>query len=189
MSVTEEGPSTRERLLTSALSSFAARGYEATSLDEVATDAGVRKQTLLYYYGSKEVLLGAVIERTIGELAAAVRQSVARRRDRTGAVVDSLFRVGAQRPELLDLLREALRLGPPASTRLREEVEPLVDELTGVVSREEVFGAAAIVVGMATEVEVLRALGVEPTLAELRRRRRILLDYLTRTQELTTAET
>ncbi len=175
-------PSTPERLLAAALSSFAARGYEATSLDDVATEAGVRKQTLLYYHPSKEALLGAVIERTIAELAAALRPAPHRTQSPLAAVVDALFRVGARRPELLDLLREVLRLGPPASTRLQREVEPLVVELSGAVGREAVLGAAAIVVGMATEVEVLRALGIEPTLGELRRRRRLLLDYLVRAQ-------
>lgn len=178
MADTSEAPSTRERLLAAAITNFATKGYEATSLDEVAAEAGVRKQTLLYYHPSKDALLSAVIERGIAELAAAVRPSIEGRRARVEAVVDALFRVGAQRPELLDLVREALRLGPPAADRLRDEVEPLVDELSVTVPREAVFGAAAIVVGMATEVEVARALGVEPTLGELRRRRRILLAYL-----------
>jgi hypothetical protein len=36
-----------------------------------------------------------------------------------------------------------------------------------------------MVVGMATEVDVLRGLGIAPTRGALRRRRRVLLDYLT----------
>lgn len=178
MALADDVPSTRERLLSAALTHFATGGYEATSLDEVAAEAGVRKQTLLYYYASKDILLGAVIERGIDELAAAIRPSMETRGARVETVVDALFRIGAERPELLDFVREALRLGPPAATRLRDEVEPLVVELSVAVPREAVFGAAAIVVGMATEVEVARALGIEPTLAELRRRRRILLAYL-----------
>jgi AcrR family transcriptional regulator len=178
VAVTDEGPSTRERLLASALTNFATKGYEATSLDEVAAEAGVRKQTLLYYHPSKEDLLGAVIERGVAELAGAIRPAVSGRGSPVESVVDALFRVGAERPELLDLVREALRLGPRASERLRAEVEPLVQELAPALPRDAVFGAAAIVVGMATEVEVLRALGVEPTIGELRRRRRILLAYL-----------
>ena len=178
MAVIDVVPSTRERLLAAALTNFATQGYEATSLDEVAAEAGVRKQTLLYYHPSKGALLSAVIERGIAELATALRPSIEKRGARLETVVDTLFRLGAQRPELLDLVREALRLGPPAANRLRAEAEPLVAELSVAMSRDAVFGAAAIVVGMATEVEVARALGVEPTLGELRRRRHILLTYL-----------
>jgi hypothetical protein len=166
MAVTD-GPSTRERVVEVALSSFAARGFEATSLDDVAAELGV---------------LGAVIERGVAELAAVLRAAGRRgveRGDPLQEVVDALFRIGAQRPELLELVREALRLGPPASTRLTAELSPLLDELAGGVPREVVFTAAAMVVGMATEVDVLRGLGIAPTRGALRRRRRVLLDYLT----------
>jgi hypothetical protein len=111
-------------------------------------------------------------------LRAAGRRGV-ERGDPLQEVVDALFRIGAQRPELLELVREALRLGPPASTRLTAELSPLLDELAGGVPREVVFTAAAMVVGMATEVDVLRGLGIAPTRGALRRRRRVLLDYLT----------
>ena len=120
MAVTD-GPSTRERVVEVALSSFAARGFEATSLDDVAAELGVTKQTVLYYHPSKDALLGAVIERSVAELAAVLREAGRRgveRGDPLQEVVDALFRIGAQRPELLELVREALRLGPPASTRL-----------------------------------------------------------------------
>ncbi len=45
-------------------------------------------------------------------------------------------------------------------------------------SRLLLLSAYSTVIGMATEVEVLRALGEEPTLRSLARRRRELLDFL-----------
>jgi AcrR family transcriptional regulator len=39
----------REQILDAALQSFGTRGYEATSLDQLAVELGVRKQTILYY--------------------------------------------------------------------------------------------------------------------------------------------
>jgi AcrR family transcriptional regulator len=177
-----QSASTRERVVDVALSSFAARGFEATSLDDVAAELGVTKQTVLYYHPSKDALLGAVIERGVAELAAVLREAARRgveRGEPLEEVVDALFRIGARRPELLELVRESLRLGPPASTRLIGELSPLVDELAGGVPHEVIYTAAAMVVGMATEVDVLRGLGVEPTRGALRRRRRVLLDYLT----------
>ena len=54
---------TRDRVLDVALGSFGTRGYEASSLDAIAAELGVRKQTILYYFPSKEALLEAVIDR------------------------------------------------------------------------------------------------------------------------------
>ena len=94
------------------------------------------------------------------------------------AVVDTAFRLGARRPELLELLREILRLGPPASTRLTAALDPLLKGAATVLPERVVLTACAMVIGMATEVEVLRSLGVEPDRAALRRRRRELLAFL-----------
>ena len=67
---------TGERVLGAALSSFGARGYEATSLDALAAGLGLAKQTILYWYPSKEVLLEAVVDRAGAELQAAMDLSL-----------------------------------------------------------------------------------------------------------------
>ena len=185
---------TRERALDAALVSFASRGYEATSLDALAAELGVRKQTILYYFPSKEALLGAVVDRSAGELSAALESALATAGTgwaRVEAVVRSVFRLAARRPELLGLLREVSRLGPPAATRLADALEPLVDRArsfleagmdAGTMRRQDarllLLSAYSAVIGVATEVEVLRALGVEPTSRSLVRRRSELLAFL-----------
>ncbi|MCU1352131.1 MAG: putative TetR family transcriptional regulator [Acidimicrobiales bacterium] len=183
-------PSTRERILSAALTGFAHRGVEATSLDALAAEIGVRKQTILYHFGSKDDLLRAVIVHAADELADVLGGTASPRsgnRDPLGAIVDAVFRLGAHRPELLALVREVSRLGPPASTALVAAIEPLVgpavDRLVAFGgdpdrSRRVLLTAGAKVIGMATEVEVLRDLGIAPDRASLRRRRRELLGYL-----------
>ena len=52
---------TSDRILDEALSSFATRGYEATSLDAVAKGLDLTKQSILYWFPSKDALLEAVI--------------------------------------------------------------------------------------------------------------------------------
>lgn len=178
MSTISEAPGTADRLTSAALVAFARRGYEATSLDEVAAEAGVRKQTLLYHHPSKEALLQAVIRRGVNDIADRLEIALGSPQRVTEAVVNELFRIGVEEPELLDLIREALRLGDPAATMLVQAATPLLDELSRRVPRDRVLGAVGIVVGMATEVEVARALGRKPSIADLRRRRRVLLDYL-----------
>ena len=191
----EPSPSpTKDRILDAALASFGSRGYEATSLDWLAAGLGVSKQTILYHFVSKEALLDAVIERSGAELAAAFEQALVRAGpglERVEAVVRSVFRLAGRRPELLGLVREVSRLGAPASTRVAEDLEPLVARAqrflvaemdAGRMRRSDpallLVSAYSTVVGVATEVEVLRAVGIEPTLRTTVTRRRELLAFL-----------
>ena len=48
---------TRERILDEAVDLFGFRGVEAVSLDEIARAVGVRKQSVLYWFPSKEALV------------------------------------------------------------------------------------------------------------------------------------
>ncbi|MER3452730.1 MAG: hypothetical protein C4321_07105 [Chloroflexota bacterium] len=187
-------PATADRILDAALASFGTRGYEATSLDALAASLGVRKQTILYHFQSKADLLDAVIDRSAGELADTLEAALAKAGPgfaRVEAVVRSVFRLAARRPELLGLLREVGRLGPPAATRLSEAMGDLVERATGWLEAEMAAGhirrqeprllllaAYSAVIGVATEVEVMRALGFEPTARSLVRRRNELLRFL-----------
>ncbi len=48
---------TRERILTAALEQFAARGYDATTVAQIASSAGVTEMTFFRYFPAKENLL------------------------------------------------------------------------------------------------------------------------------------
>ena len=186
--------SSRGRVVDAAVVAFGSRGYDATSLDALAGELGVRKQTILYYCPSKEALLDAAIDRTADELSAVLEEALAGAGtgwSRVEAVVRSVFRLAARRPELLGLLREVSRLGPPAATRLTNALLPLIDRAAqfleiemdaGTMRRHDpkllLLAAYSTVIGVATEVEVLRALGYEPTARSLVRRRRELLSFL-----------
>ena len=186
---------TGERVLLAAVESFGTRGYDATSLDDLAKRLGLRKQTILYWYPSKDALLEAVIDRAAAELAATLERALSRAGGqgwvRVEAIVKSVFRLSVRRPELLGVVREASRLGPPAATRLLAAVQPLMARATGFLRAEMDAGhmrdqdprmvllaAYSAVLGLATEVEVLRALGFEPTARDLVRRRDQLLEFL-----------
>jgi AcrR family transcriptional regulator len=185
---------TSERILDAALASFATRGYEASSLDALAAGLEIRKQTILYWFPSKEVLLEAVIDRSAIELSSALEDSLAVAGtgwSRVEAVVRSVFRLAARRPELLGLVREMGRLGNPAATRLVTALEPMVRRASefleaemdaGHMHRHEprllLLAIYSTVIGMLTEVEVLRAFGEEPTARSLVRRRSEILELL-----------
>ena len=54
---------TRERILSAAMSVFANRGYNNASLLEIADQVGMTHAGVLHYFGSKDNLLTAVLER------------------------------------------------------------------------------------------------------------------------------
>jgi len=189
-----DGASTPDRILDAALASFADRGYEASSLDALALGLDIRKQTILYWFPSKEVLLEAVVDRSAVELSTALEESLTSAGTgwaRVEAVVRSVFRLAARRPELLGLVREMGRLGTPAATRFVTAVEPLLQRATEFLEAEMDAGHMrrhdprllllaiySTVIGMLTEVEVLRAFGEEPTARSLVRRRNEILELL-----------
>ncbi len=193
-STRQVGSSTAGRILDAALASFGTRGYEATSLDALAGSLEVTKQTILYWFPSKEVLLAAVIDRSAGELAAVLQSTLDGAGggwDRVEAVVRAVFRLSARQPELLGLLREVSRLGPPAATQMTAALQPLVARASSFLEAEMEAGQMrrhdphllllaiySTVIGMVTEVDVLRALGEEPTARSLVRRRADVLALL-----------
>ena len=111
---------------------------------------------------------------------------------RVEAVVRSVFRLAARQPELLGLLREVGRLGPSggdaddAGARSHWSSAPssfLEAEMdAGTMRRHDpgllLLAIYSTVIGMVTEVEVLRALGEEPTARSLVRRRADVLQLL-----------
>jgi AcrR family transcriptional regulator len=181
-------------VLGTALTSFGTRGFEATSLDAIAAELGVRKQTILYYFPTKVALLEGVIDASADELTAELERTLGRAGEgwvRVEAVVRKVFRIAARRPALLGFLREVSRLGPPASSRLAARLDPLVKRAQGFLEDEMLAGRMrprdpslvllavySMVTGVATEVEVLGALGQEETLRSLVRRRNGLLALL-----------
>ncbi len=186
--------STAERILREAMRAFGTRGYEATSLDDLARQLGIRKQTILYWFPSKEALLEAVVDRCADTVTTRLLSGLEGAEDgfgRVEAMVRAMFRLAARHPEMLGFLREVTRLGPPSSTRLLTRLEPLIESASMFLQTEMDAGrmrrhdprllllaAYSMVTGMATEVEVLRAFGEEPTLASLVRRRQELISLL-----------
>jgi len=190
------GPApTRERILAAALDLFGRRGVDAVSLDDIAAVVGVRKQTVLYWFPSKDELVDAVLESTASQLAvaidAAVRAAPDEPLERVDAVVRAAFRLAVRRPAVLGLVRELSRLPAPRAERLRAHVDPLIERAIGFLDAEMAAGrlrrgdprlvaalAYATVTGIATEPEALRGVGWIPTAAGLRQLRTELRTFL-----------
>ena len=113
-------PTTRQRILDTALDSFGTIGVDGTSLDALARELGLRKQSILYHFKSKNALFAAVVDeaanRFIEELDAVVADDDVW--DQVEGTVRLVFRLAVQRPALLGLLREASRPGSTVAVQL-----------------------------------------------------------------------
>ena len=171
--VTRKG-TTRASILDASVDLFGAKGFAAVSLDEIASAVGVAKQTVLYWFASKDELIDAVLAQTAGELAAimeaAIRSAPNEPLARIESVIKAVFRPAVRRPGLLGLIREVSRLEPQHASRLRANVQPYARRITAYLPAEMDRGrlrrgdpglllslAYATITGIATEREVLRA--------------------------------
>lgn len=66
------GGLTREELLGTAAQLFARKGYRATTLEDIATELGLKKASLYHYIRSKDELLADIYEQIFDRIEAAV---------------------------------------------------------------------------------------------------------------------
>lgn len=64
---------TSEKILQIAARLFVKKGYTATSMREIAAEAGIGKATIYYHYPDKESLAAALIKRTVAQMTAALK--------------------------------------------------------------------------------------------------------------------
>ncbi len=186
---------TRDRILDSATTLFGTRGFEAVSLDQIAADVGVAKQTVLYWFSSKEDLIHQVLAQTAAELTVVVEAAIRATDDdplqRVEAVVHAVFRSAVRRPALLGLIRETSRLPSRSADLLGAQLRPLADRAIAWMRSEMEAGRLrsshpeivvalvyATVTGIATEPEALRVAGWTEDLIGLRRLRSEMTAFL-----------
>jgi TetR/AcrR family transcriptional regulator len=189
------GEQRRSTLVEEAIRQFGREGYGGASLEHIAGAVGVRKQTLLYYFPTKDALLEACLaaagERLAGVIVAALEDKESYW-DRAEAVIHAVFGLAAEWPEFPMFIREAGRLGPAAFDRFAEVLDPLrrraIEFLQDGMDRGEVrkqdpafllFTLYTAVVGSLTEASVLAAVvGEQKGRASLRRREREVVAFV-----------
>ena len=62
-----EQTNTKEQILDVALELFSVRGFEATSISQIAEAVGIRKASLYSHYDGKQAILDALVEKIIDE--------------------------------------------------------------------------------------------------------------------------
>jgi AcrR family transcriptional regulator len=66
-----------ERMLDAAEAAFGRRGFQGVSMDEIARRSGITKALLYQYFGSKEGLCEATVDRGVARLFAALEEATA----------------------------------------------------------------------------------------------------------------
>jgi AcrR family transcriptional regulator len=159
-------PDTRDAILTVARHRFATRGYDATSLRGIATEARVDPALVIHYFGSKEGLfvaaagLPAEFPGLLSGLAALPPGDFAQALVRTYlGVVDS----DPSRNAILALVRSAVS-NETAATMLREFLtSALLTVIAGQDGREDARLRASLVAAQLIGIAMLRhVLRVEP---------------------------
>jgi TetR/AcrR family transcriptional regulator len=142
-----DAQASRRAILDAAEEAFSARGYDGTSLGEIGRRAGVSAALPNYFFGGKEALYRAVLERLLAEREARLEPVAARAtatleldgalRPALEVLIDGYIDFLVERPALVRLMaREALdgarRLGPGPrhSTALAGGLTTFVDSLS-----------------------------------------------------------
>lgn len=189
------GERRRHELIEEAIRHFGRDGYRGASLDAIASAAGIRKQTLLYYFPTKEALLEACLAAAGQRVAEALAEALEGKEtywERAEAVIHAVFRLAEAWPEFPMFVREAGRLGPEAFERFTAVLDPLRMRAIGFlengmkegeIRRQDpallLFTLYTAVVGSLTEASVLRAVvGEDKGRASLRRREREVVAFV-----------
>jgi AcrR family transcriptional regulator len=138
------GERTAERILDAAEELFAERGYNGTTLRDVATRVGVRPPSLYNHFASKDALYAAVLERGIGPLMVVLARSAAAPASEPfdpGKLVSEVMAVLARRPGLPRLVQhETLAGGQRLTPILRSWIVPALERAHELVAASPAAG-------------------------------------------------
>jgi AcrR family transcriptional regulator len=96
----------REKILSASLELFANKGYDATSIESIATKAGISKGLIYNYYESKKSILLAIFEDAIaqGESMIEKQKGAGSVQHRVEGMIEMYFDLLQGSPEYLKLL-------------------------------------------------------------------------------------
>jgi AcrR family transcriptional regulator len=111
---------TADRILDAAEDIFAAKGYSATSLGDVADRVGIRSPSLYNHFKNKEALYEAVLERLLADFSAPLTEldSGPVTNDRVFQWLEAIVRQHHANPNLARLLQHAALSGGPHTNEL-----------------------------------------------------------------------
>ena len=113
----------RRAILDAAVRVFAAQGYEAARVGDIAREAGVAYGLVYHYYGSKDAVLEAVFRESWGRMLSAISvaaDSMAAPPEQLALVVKIALRSWRDDPDLVRLLVREVTRSPHIQDELDE---------------------------------------------------------------------
>ncbi|MDW3218384.1 MAG: TetR/AcrR family transcriptional regulator [Acidimicrobiales bacterium] len=137
--------STRDTIVVEARRLFAERGFDGTSLNDIAAAVGVRRQSLLHHFPSKEAMYREVFERALGEwyerVESAVSLSTASGWEQVDFVLTAGFDFFMSNPDFVRIVRrEALAEEGTGHIELGVALQPLFARAVEYFEREMAGG-------------------------------------------------
>ncbi|MEU8223113.1 helix-turn-helix domain-containing protein [Kribbella sp. NPDC048915] len=100
---------TRREIVRQAMALFQANGYNATSLQDIATAAGCSKATVLYHFSGKPAVLAAVLQPAAEDLAALVADAAQLpRAEAQQLAIDRFIDLSVEYRGVVDVLQDVL---------------------------------------------------------------------------------
>lgn len=136
--------STRDQILDEALVCFAHKGYDGTSLNDIAAGVGIKRPSLLHHFPSKEALYGDVFERLLSEWLERLDIAVtneAQGWEKAELVLRACLDLFADTPDYVRIMRrEALDGGVHLGIDLSGVLRPFFDRATQYLQGEMTRG-------------------------------------------------
>ncbi|HEY0950783.1 TetR/AcrR family transcriptional regulator [Nocardioides sp.] len=121
----------REQILAAATEAFARSGFAATSLDEIAEEAGITRVVLYRHFDSKGDLYQSVLDRMCGRLEAHIEEPV---EGFTDGSIDGLLAVAEESPAGFRLLFQHALREPEFKERIEKFRADIAEAAYGQIS-------------------------------------------------------
>jgi len=123
---------------------FAQKGFESTSVDEIAAHLGVAKGTIYYHFGGKRELLAATISDGLERLLADVERSIEKVDDpvdQLSRVLDVLLEYGRRHIDFMRLFfREVLASGREWLAETTQYQDRFAELIGSIITRGKAEG-------------------------------------------------
>lgn len=143
MDVKRKGSDRKEQIIEAALKAFAAKNYDATSVAEIAKEAGITKRAIYRYFPSKRDLFFAVRDRVYT------------------SVVENLWRKLPEARNIVELADKLMLAHVQFSMEHPEMARIIINTISEAATREFQKNIESLLGERAEEIEELMRAGIE----------------------------